>query len=306
MTTLGELVTTIQRRALSDLREENTYLGAAITDTTSTTFNLAAGQTLGSIQSGASIQIDYETMFVMGAVAPTGPITVIRGYSDSTAATHAANAVINVNPRFPVVDIVRAINEDIDDLSAPTNGLFQMLEVTLTFIPVIQGYDLTGLTNSEVMELWEVRAWEYGPTNKFPIIPPSKWKIQRNADTSIFPSGMSLVLDQGGFPGRPLRVQYKAPYTTPLVAANDNVQTVTGLQPTAHDIPVLGAPARLMQFRELKRSFSEAQGEPRRAQEVPVGSSLTASKGLLQYREMRIAAERSRLEKIYKMQSRGA
>lgn len=298
MTTLGDLVQTIQRRVLSDLREELNELGTGINSTTNT-ISLAAGQSLGSIaNTGTTLQIDYELMYVISAPS-AGAIQVIRGFSDSVAATHSTNAIVNVNPRFPAVDIIRAINEDIDDLSAPTNGLYQMLELTVTFIPVQQGYDLTGLTNEAVLDLWEVRAWEYGPTNKFPVIPPNMYKLQRNADPSVFPSGMALVLDQGGYPGRPLRIQYKSPYSTPLALATDDVQDVTGLHPQAHDIPILGAPARLMQFRELKRSFSEAQGEPRRAQEVPVGASLTASKGLMQYRDMRIGGERERLNKMY-------
>lgn len=303
MTTLNDLVLEIQRDVLSDLREENNLLGSAITDTTSTTISLASGQTLGSIQPGAVIQIDWESMFVTSA-SSTSAITVVRGWFDSTPTTHSANAIVNVNPRFPAVSIIKAINADIDDLSSPANGLFQMKEVTLTFIPVVQGYDMTGLTSSDVMEIWEVRAHEYGPANKYPIISPSAWKLQRNADTSVFPSGISLTLDHGGFPGRPLRVQYKAPYSTPLVNQGDDVEGVTGLHSQAHDIPVLGAPARLMQFRELKRSFSEAQGEPRRAQEVPVGASLTASKGILEYRQQRIMAERARLKAMYPRQGR--
>lgn len=298
MTTLADLVIAIQRRALSDMREEMNTLGAAITDTTTATISLAAGQTLGSIQPGAYIQIDYEYMLVLSAPSPSA-IGVVRGFSDSQAATHLSGAVINVNPRFPAVDIIRAINEDIDDLSAPTNGLFQMLELTTTFIPVQQGYDLTGLNNDQVLEIWEVSAYEYGPARKYPLIPPTMWRLERNSDTSNFPSGLSLKLNQGGYPGRPLRIQYKAPYSVPLVNPTDDVKAVTGLHAQAHDIPVLGAPARLMQFRELKRSFSEAQGEPRRAQEVPVGSSLTASKGLMAYRDKRIADERSRLIKMY-------
>lgn len=302
MTTLADMVIEIQRRALSDLREVNNQLGAGINNSV-TTIALASGQSLGNIQPGAILQIDYECMFVMSAPTPTA-ITVVRGWFDSTPAAHSTNAIINVNPRFPAVDIIKAINQDIDDLSAPTNGLFQMKEITLTFIPVVQGYDMTGLTDAVVDEIWEVRAYEYGPAKKFPIIPPSQWKLQRNADTSVFPSGISLTLDQGGYPGRPLRVQYKSPYTTPLVNATDDVAAVTGLHSQAHDIPTLGAPARLMQYRELKRSFSEAQGEPRRAQEVPVGSSLTASKGILAYRQDRIRAERARLEKKFPMQAR--
>jgi hypothetical protein len=82
------------------------------------------------------------------------------------------------------------------------------------------------------------------------------------------------------------------------------VVATTGLQSTAHDIPVLGAAYRLMMFRELKRSFTEAQGEPRRAAEVPVGSSLTALRGIQAFRQSRIDAERERLNKTYKHQRR--
>src|SRR5581483_10778181 len=124
------------------------------------------------------------------------------------------------------------------------------------------------------------------------------------ADPSIFPNGLALELYRPGFPGRPLRVQYKAPYTTPLVNAADDVQTVTGLHPQAHDIPTLGAIMRLVQWRELKRSFSEAQGEPRRAQEVPVGGAETSIKMITQHRTDRIAAERSRLDMQYRRQWR--
>src|SRR5215472_16962487 len=128
MTTLGDMVTAIQREVLSDLREETNQLGAALTDTTTATISLASGQTLGSIQSGSIIQIDWELMFVIGSPSPQA-IPVIRGYLGSVATTHAINALINVNPRFPAKAIVDAINQDIDDYSSPSNGLFQMLEL---------------------------------------------------------------------------------------------------------------------------------------------------------------------------------
>ena len=302
MTTLGDLVTQVQLLALSDMREEMNYLGATI-NTSATTITLAANETLGSIQPGSYIQIDYEYMLVTAAASATY-ITVERGFGGSTPTSHSSGTVINVNPRFPAVQIIQAINQDIDDLSAPANGLYQMLELSTTFIPVQQGYDMTGVDPSTVLELFEVRAYEYGPSQKYPIIPMSAVKVQRNANTSVFPSGMSFTLDQGGYPGRELRVQYKASFTTPLVNASDDVLSVTGLHVQAHDIPPLGAAARLMQFRELKRSFTEAQGEPRRAQEVPVGSSLTAAKGIEMLRMQRIEAERTRLNKMYQRQAR--
>jgi hypothetical protein len=303
VTTLADLVVEVQRRTLSSLREETDQLGGDI-NSSAADIQLASGQTLGSIGPGAILQIDYELLLVTGAPAASA-VPVQRGYYGSTPASHTANANIVVNPRFPAVDIIRAINEDIDDLSAPANGLFQAKEITLNYNPVLVGYDFTDangggqVTSANLIDLLEVRVHEYGPAQVWPPVPLSRVKVQRQADTTQFPSGMALQFRGCGFPGRPIRVQYMAPYTTPLAAAADDVAAVTGLHPQAHDIPTLGATYRLMQFREIPRSFTEAQPQPRKAQEVPVGSSLTAMKGVMQHRLDRIAAERGRLNRMY-------
>ncbi len=295
MTTLGDMVTQVKRRVLSSMREETDHLGADI-NASVTTLSLATGESLGSITANSIIEMGYELMLVGDSPVASG-IPVTRGYLGSTAASHTAGTVITVNPRFPAVDIIAAINEDLDDLSAPTNGLFQAKEVTLTYNPVIVGYDLTGAT--DIIDLLEVRVHEFGPFQKWPAVPLHKCKVQRQADTSVFTSGMALEFTGMGYPGRPIRVQYKAPFTASLAAATDNVLTVTGLHLQAHDIPPLGATYRLMQYREIPRSFTEAQPQARKAQEVPVGASLTAMKGVMQQRMDRIAAERTRLERMY-------
>jgi hypothetical protein len=304
MTTLDHMVQEVRSRALSGFRDEKVPGGlAAAMDTATQTVSFQAGTTKTSVEMGTLLQIDYELMEVI--VVPTADAaTVTRGVFNSLPAPHAAGAQIVVNPHFPIVDIVSAINEDIDDLSSPGNGLYQALVTTFTFNPAIVGYDLPGLTNDQVAEIIEVRTWDYGAQQQWPLIPPSQYKLERNASPIVFPSGMSLKLYHGAYPGRPVRVQYKSRYTTPLVNPGDDVQTTTGLQPTAHDIPPLGAGYRLLQWREFKRSFTEAQGEPRRAAEVPVGSSLTALKGVQQMRADRINTERERLNKIYKRQRR--
>jgi hypothetical protein len=303
MTVLNDLVTEVQRRVMSSMREETDELGTAV-GATDTSLALASGQTLGSINPGGILQVDYELMLVNGAPATTA-VPVQRGYLGSTATSHKAGSVLTVNPRFPAVDIVKAINEDIDDLSAPTNGLYQAQEVTLTYNPVIVGYDFTDV-NSGVpvdatgfIDLLEVRVHDYGPAQRWPSIPLSRCRVQKQADMSVFPSGMALEFTGGGYAGRPIRVQYMAAFTTPLVNPSDDVLGVTGLHTQAHDIPTLGATYRLMQFREIPRSFMEAQPQARKAQEVPVGSSLTAMKGVMQHRLDRIAAERTRLNRMY-------
>ena len=303
MTTLNDLVQVTKRRVLSDLREETDTLGANVSSG-ATTLSLGANQTLGSIRAATILEVDYELFLVTSQPSSPASIPVSPGFLGTTTAAHTAGALVTVNPRFPNADIVKAINEDLDDLSSPTNGLFQMLEVTVTYNPVKVGYDLTGVNPANVIEIHEIRVQDYGPAAAWPLLKPRSYKVQRNADPSVFPSKIALEMYDTGFPGRPMRIQYKAPYTTPLVNPTDDVLNVTGLHTQAHDIPELGAALRLMEYRELKRSFSESQGEPRRAQETPVGSSLTADKGIMLRRTARIEAERSRLNQMWPKQWR--
>lgn len=297
MTTLNYLVNQVTSRALSGMREEEAELYQDMDDQVEIV-HLPPGIPRRSMEPGATIQVDYELMRIISILDPA-TLSVERALLNSVATAHAAGATIVVNPRFPAVDVVSAINEDIDDLSAPTNGLFQMQTATVIFNPAVTGYDL-GVPPGQVIEAWEVRAWDYGSQQAWPLIAPTYWKLDMGADPKVFPSGVSIKIYRDAFPGRPVRIQYKAPYSTPLVDPTDDVELTTGLHSQAHDIPVLGAAYRLMQFREIKRTFTEAQGEPRRASEVPVGSSLTGLKGIQAHRTDRINAERERLNKIYK------
>ena len=271
--------------------------------------SLAPGRAVGSIQANAVLQVDWECYFVTSVNGPSN-INVIPGYFGSTSTAHSANALITVNPRFPAVDIVRAINQDIDELSTPGNGLFQALEVTVIFNPVLVGYDMTDAVTgvrvhpANFQGLLAVRGRDLGPEQKWPMIPLRKIKIERNADVAVFPSGLSIKLYEPAYPGQPVRGQYKAPYTTPLANPTDDVLSVTGLHTEAHDIPVLGAMCRMMEVREFKRTFVEDQPQPRIATEVPVGASLTAMKQVWQHRQQRINDERQRLEQQWAVQYR--
>jgi hypothetical protein len=302
VTTLDMLVKETESRALSGFRQEETLLAADMT-AAQPSLTMMAGIAMQSVEAGVFVQVDYELMAVL-ARTDAVTLTVRRGILNSTPAAHTAGTPLIANPRFPAVDIVKAINEDLDDLSGPANGLYQMKVVTFVYNPAITGYDLPGLTSEDVIEVRECRTWDYGSQQAWPLIPPTDWKLERQAAYSVFPSGVSIKIYGHAYPGRPIRVQYKAPYTTPLTWPNDDVVDVTGLHSQAHDIPVLGAAVRLMMFREFKRTFTEAQGEPRRAAEVPVGASLTGLRGVQQLRADRIANERERLNKMHKTQRR--
>lgn len=253
-----------------------------------TTFTFS--KPLGSMIDGCYIAVDLEIIYVWTVVSTTGTATVQRGMLGSTAATHSDAALVTVNPRFPKFSILQAINADLDDLSASPNGLYQVKNVTLTYNPAAQGYDLTSI--ADYVDVLRVRAKIPGPSKAWPEI--RSFQLKRNMDTTDFASGNAIILYEGGYPGLDIRVTYSQAFTH-LSALTDDVVTVSGLPATMHDIPPLGAAARLSGVRETKRNFTEGQGDGRRATEVPPGSQTNSMRGLLAIRQARIRAESARL-----------
>ena len=66
----------------------------------------------------------------------------------------------------------------------------------------------------------------------------------------------------------------------------------------------VGAQIRLMAGREVKRNFTESQGDTRRAEEVPAGAVGNSITNLLRLRRDRIQAEAARLARQYPLRIR--
>jgi hypothetical protein len=270
--------------ARPELNKLNEVLDASETDVD---FLYAAG----SIVRGAVLSIDLELMLVWAVTGSTA--TVQRGYAGTTAATHATGTIIEVNPRFSNFAIFRALNEEIASFSSPVNGLYQVKTVDLTYSAARAGYDLAAVT--DLLGILEVR-WKGYTTGDWPLV--RNWTVARDMATSEFASGKALLLYEGIGPGRTVRIRYKAPFA-PLVALTSDVQTVSFLPATANDIPPLGAAARLVAPREVKRAFTESQPEPRAAADVPPGANRNAAGGLLALRNQRLREESARLHQSY-------
>jgi hypothetical protein len=70
------------------------------------------------------------------------------------------------------------------------------------------------------------------------------------------------------------------------------------------DLLVLGVQIRMVAGREVKRNFTESQGDTRRADEVPAGSVTNSINNLLRLRRDRIIAEAARLTRQYPLRFR--
>jgi hypothetical protein len=288
----GDLISETRRHLDSGSRPEiNRLSGAAAAADTTVTLEFA----MGGITQGSVLALELELVYVWSVAGQVA--TVQRGWLGSTAATHADDTVVWVNPRWSDFSIYRALMEEIRSYSSPVVGLYQMKTVDLTYNSARTGYDLTGVT--DLIDVYELR-WKGYTTGEWPRI--ARWSLTRDMATSEFASGTALLLYDGAGPGRTIRVRYKAPYgTLSATYATDASDTTSsaGLHTEAHDIPPLGAAARLVAPRDVKRSFTEAQPESRAAADVPPGTSSRAAGALLGLRNQRLREESARLHAKY-------
>jgi hypothetical protein len=296
----AEMVEEARRHLMSMSTEEINFLAADITAVAQTlTFSITPAP---QIRQGAYLAIDWEIIQVMSVSGTTAAL--VRARLGSTGAAHTAAgsllSPIYVNPRFPAFSILRALDEEIRSYSSPRHGLYQVRTTDVTYNAARQGYDFPA---TDLIDVIDVRYADHGPGYGYPRI--GRWSVARNMPTSDFASGMALILHGGAAPGRNIRVVYKSGFSG-LTTANVTTDafTSTGLPTTAHDIPALGAAARLIATREARRSFIDTQPEARQAADVPPGAARSAAAALLMLRDARLREEAARLQAAYPTLSR--
>lgn len=303
MSTASDLIQATRQHLFTGQPELLNRLSASL-NTTDVAFALTYD--FGTMNRGSIIEIDLEQIYIFNVVTSTRSITdCIRGFNGTTAAAHSAAASVTVAPKFPASRILQAINDDLRDLSSPVNGLYQIKTVDITYNPAVEGYDLTAVT--DILSIAEVRFRTTGPDKAWPQV--TSYALLRNMPTTgtygDFASGNAVVIyGDGPQPGLPIRLRYRAPFTS-LVDQTNDVLAISGLPTTAHDIPPLGAAIRVAAGREIRRNFDEAQGEPRRAEEVAPQAVLGSTRELVRLRQQRIMAEQARMQATYSYELTG-
>jgi hypothetical protein len=271
--------------------DEQVNVLAASISTTATSLSFA--HDLNGIVPGAMITVGIEVMRVVETNPTSMTATVLRAQRGSTAASHAAGSVVTVSPRFSRWSVFRALSDEIVSLSGA--GLYRMLTTEFTYDPSRLGFDLPGVTSLD--SIYSVR-YEVPQTREWPLLRPDEYRLERDANTTDFPSGFSLVIYQECYPGRKIRVAYRAGFNR-LTSPSDDVEAVTGLPASAHDIPPLGAAIRLQAGHESGRVAYETQPDTRRADEVPVGASNQAAAMWSRIWNRRVDEELRRLSRRY-------
>jgi hypothetical protein len=293
MTTAATIMNRASRQLLSGTVEERNKLASTIN---STATSVVLSYDLGGFRAGSVFELESELLYIWEANTATKTLTVERGFNGTTAASHSADVLATLNPRFPRAQMLDAINAELDDYSSTANGLFKVVSTSLTYNGSDRQINLTSATN--VLELIDVRL--RFTADDYPFI--RGVRLQRDLPTSDFASGIAIVFDESVMAGT-LRVRYKSPFTRATSESSD-LTTDCGLPTTCDDLVELGLIIRMMAGREVKRSFIESQGDTRRADEVPPGSSRDSVANLLRLRRERMVAEAGRLKAQYPIQFR--
>ena len=288
MSTVAQIVNRTQRQLLSGVVEERNKTAASLTATATSVVFL---YDIAAIRPGTTIEIDSELMYVWEVVTGTKTATVERGFNGTTASAHTSGSICTDAPRFPRNQIVEAFNDDLADLSSPMNGLYRIKTLDINYNGSDTMINLPSV--GDVIELLDVRL-RYLSTD-YPMI--RRVSIIRNLPTSDFGSGTAIKFNEPTRSGV-LRVTYKAPFNR-IIRESDDLQQTTGFPVSAEDILILGAQIRLMAPREIKRNFTESQGDTRRAEEVPAGAVSNSIAQLQRIRRDRIAAEALKLDSQY-------
>jgi len=292
VTTAGQLIDRVVGGLLAGTVEERNKVASPVGTSDAT---LTMLYPLGGLRDGSVFELDNEQMYVWSSNSSSKTLTVERGFNGTTAASHDTGAIATVSPRFPRSSVLNQLNSDLNDLSSPMNGLFQVKTVDIAYNGSDRMLNITGAT--DMIDLFDVR-YRY-LNDDYPVL--REVRLLRDMPTSDFASGFALALDQFTRAGT-IRVIYKAGYGT--FSSESSTVTDVGASAYLDDLLVLGAQMRLMAGREIKRNFTESQGDTRRPEEVPSGAVSNSMIQLQRLRRDRIQAEAARLNRQYPIRIR--
>ena len=302
---LSDAISQVKRRVNPTQRVPSVVLASNFTaggTSLSITDNSVNSSASSAIQPGMVVACELELFYVETQVS-SGSFTVVPGYLGSTSANHTAGVLVYINPRFSDFDILGAINNELDDLTGD-KGLFNLAEISLSYNPIQQAYDLTDInTSTAISNYIEGIALRYKtplPDRKYRAIPRTRWEVMPFASTTVdanFPSGYQLILNDTAWPGQNMLFLFKQAFTH-LANYTDSFQTVGNVPSEINRIIPLGAAIELMSGREVERNQINSQPDPRLAPEVPPGSVTNSVAGLMREHMAFVSSEQARLKRL--------
>lgn len=282
-TTFGNLIDevflTLEGWGLSQGRAAFITTGGGINSSV-TTFAVGDASNL----SEGIAEIDDELIYIQSisgttvTIAPDG-----RGFRGTTAATHALNARVTMNPVLPRAVVKQKINDTIAGVYPALRG---KATTTFTFLGAQASYQLPADTDAVL----EVKYDSSGPSGFWPNV--YGYRFDPNANTTDFPNGKSITLLGGVEQGRTVQVVYlKKPSA---LSATSDLLTASGLADTARSLIVAGTIWRLSSYVAAARLRVDTAVTDMMDEQSPIRDANQVSAYLRAQYEMELREEQKR------------
>lgn len=235
------------------------------------------------------VEIDSELIYVSAVNRTANSATIPawgRGQQGTTAAAHSFGARISTAPRFPRHRVKAVINQVV---RSTFPDLFQVKVTTLAASAGTLTYELPSDVRSIVSVSWSV------PGSSDLWWPVKRYRLNRNANSTAFDTGVSLDILEPMTPGRTVQVAYRAE-PAELSSESDVFTTTTGLQESCRDLVGWGALAQLLPALEFARLNTDSIEQSDRQRLVQPGSASAAARQALQMYSLRLEQERQKLQ----------
>lgn len=272
MSTVGDSVNQARQILDGGMADPITLLASAYTPGDVT----IALNTTKRVGEGFVLSIGLTSFHVLNSDT-TSP-RVVAGFDGSPDLAHPAGSLVRVRPLFTDWSIYREVVGTVRELSSPSNGLYSVTSEEVSPDPIWGTIPLA----ADAIRVLRVRALESSSDDSWEDVP---WTFQPN--TPDGPVVRTRVTN------RTLHIQYAIPFTEPT-STSDTLPSL-GMSDHYQTMLAVGAARNLSLSMEARRAQPFSQGDPRRAEEVPVTAHLSIYDRLrARFRDL-VADERARL-----------
>lgn len=288
MPTLEDLRLRVRQQILGYSRDQQ-QITMLLDGVTPTDTALVLDTSTQTAVSRGLVEIDDELILIKSLDISTGTATVMggvlgRGREGSSAASHAAGALVTMSPVMTREAITEAINDTVRAMypSLPITKATEIIKLAPVFEYGLPA-EAVGVHYITVQTIGPSKIWHPGP----------RWRYNPNSDTTSFPTGKSIQLMDDVVPGRAIRIIYMVE-PGQLVNGTDDFHSITGYENTAQDIVIWGALARIIPSYETARLQAQSVEGTERDNLVPAQSALRTAAYYQSLYDAALARERNR------------
>ena len=288
MAAVSTLVDRIYRDFLNKPDDLSAFsrLDGALSDTTGTTVVYEAGlfssEEENLLGNGALIEVDQELMLVTAANTSTRTLTVSRGYAGTTAATHADEANVFINPTFPRKSVFDAVSDNIVRLYP------SLYNVTTTNVTSNSTYAEVPASTVEVLTSYVQNASGEQYTS-------AGIELLRDFPPSTTNTAVQFYNTSNG---KTVHLVVKRKFVRPTSETVD-LATDCLISDEYEQIVMVGAVADIVGATDIDATTQEFITEKLAAENYPVGSGERLRNALLRLRSLLIDEARGNLRSLY-------